>query len=269
MCIPACVCDESTSRSTVPVLYFDSSCHSPPESPCQKNRPRERTCANKGCGKKFRPPCYLMIFCSRERYENSGIREPWESLCLKYPINEFKRLRRKLRKKKYLQTDKGKIQHRTSCQKSYHKKKAAKLSVSPDGSNQTSIPISPSVMEETEIALALPPPPVESSQQESVSTVETRHQNILNILFSGKTQTENIMLDLDDAIAVPVGVVPRCCKRPGCAEIVISRSPEISKKFCSKGCVDAIRNTLQTLRAAFKATRCHFTRLLILLLKVL
>lgn len=289
MCIQKCACAEGTSRPNVPPLFFDAACHRPPGALCEKAPARKKGCLLKLCDVVFNPVCYLMIFCSRECYEKSGIKPYWEALWNTYGSHRNRKsASRALRKRKFRETDNGKEQHRRESKRRYHKKKNAEpLSItiqstalpdSPSASPVASVvpaPVSTPAPEKIDVlpilslsspAVTEPDTELPSLNGEATEVNRKRDREILHTLFSGKARREIMTpTDADEAIPTTIEAAPRCCKRPGCDEVVRPRSLKTEKEFCSRSCVTAIRNILQTLREAFKTIRCPCIRLLILL----
>jgi hypothetical protein len=227
-----------------------------------------------------------MIFCREECYRQSSLPEKWEAVCA---ISRFspKQLLTRIRKKKYRASEKGREQHRQESKRHYAKKKAARIlakhqedAVHPNPETATSPPeksdadalldaiisepvVMPAVTPDTTETVSLSPlviPAVNALRQ-------TKHRAILKILFSG--QPEPAILSSEEAIAVPAGVIPGVCKALGCNAVVVPRSTKTEKRFCSKICRNALRNTFQNLKEAWRATRCRFLKLLGMLFKQL
>jgi len=228
-----------------------------------------------------------MIFCSEECYDHSGLKELWEAICAISRLSP-KRLQARNRKKKYLKTEKGKEQHRQESRRYYDRKKAASAltkQLEDTGCPKLEADAFPSEKSDTPTPLkAIISEPVvvpEGKMLEPTERVPTparaipsenelrqaKHCAILKVLFFGEPEPATI--SSEETIAVPVGVFPRICKALGCNEVVIPRSAKTEKRFCSRDCMNAFRNTFQNLKEAWKATRCPFLKLLGTLFKQL
>ena len=247
-----------------------------------------------------------MIFCCKECCPLPLLKK-WEALCKAYFLSPGK-LSAKLRKEIYRQTDKGKLQRKRESKKHYNKRKATKakakvqasedrilpdprleevsekpleadtlvspvpanevtMSEQPELTKEVSAPeqaVSPGTPEAEKSSAIASPSPAVPPKTESPSA---KYRTILKNLFSGKP--EQAVLSPEEAVSTPPGVIPCVCKRPGCDAVVIPRSVETEKRFCSHICMNAFRNTFQTLKEAWKATRCSFLKLLITLFKLL
>ena len=245
-----------------------------------------------------------MLFCSEECYRQSSLPEKWEALCETH-IRSPGKLSAKRCKEKYRQTDKGKAQRQRESLKRYGKQKATKAElktlsqqpVLPDQDSKEFVSEKPSEMDTfvspvpvsevhsvteqstppCEVFMPTPSVSVEPattlvgiSQPPISQTDELRRiqrNTILKTLFSGKP--ERAILSPEEVLPTPPGVIPCVCKRPGCDTIVIPRSVKTEKRFCSRLCMNTFRNAFQTLKEAWKATRCAFLKLLVTLFKLL
>ena len=280
-------CGEGSFSSDVPPLFHDPAWQCPVGDVCRKYFPREKQCALKGCDEKFKPSCHLMIFCGEECYHNSLLPETWEAVCETYQHTQS-REKAKIRKKKYRGTKKGKEQRQRESAARYAKQIATRTSVKQpedvihpkpelgvshsekphDVETHTTFP-APS-----DVALEGKSAKLDATEKASTPTTPSdnelrlaKHRAILKILFSDEPEPASI--SSAETITVPAGVIPRCCKALGCNEVVVPRSMNTEKRFCSRDCMNAFRNTFQNLKEAWKATRCPLLKLLVILFKQL
>ena len=289
-------CDAGAASPNIPPLFHIIEWQCPVGNVCRQYNPRERECALKGCTEKFNPCCHLMIFCSEECYHHSGLQEPWEAICETSDLSP-KQLQAKIRKERYRATKKGKEQRQRESAKRYAKQKETRDSAKqpedvvipdqwdapttekscvaeplmpPTPSCEPAIPEHPVSSDgkthEPETAREVVPPPTLTIPSEN-ELRQVKHRAILKSLFSGEPEPATV--SPEEAIAIPVGVTPCYCKALGCNVVVFPRSPNTEKRFCSRDCMNSFRNTIQNLREAWKATRCPFLKLLLMLFKQL
>jgi len=236
-----------------------------------------------------------MIFCNEGCYDLSMIKEKWEAICDETSRLSPQELLKKIRRKKYRDSKKGMEQHRQGSRRDYARKTAAGPSAkqqaeavqpkpdvsSPEKPDEVDTRITPAVLPEIVISEQPVVPEVNPPKPEATENVsppapamsaenklrQAKHRAILKVLFSG--DPEPAVVSSEEAMAVPAGVVPRYCKALGCNEVVVPRSTNTEKRFCSRDCMNAFRNTLQNLKEAWKATRCPFLKLLVILLQQL
>jgi hypothetical protein len=129
-CDKACSCHQGhayTSESSLlsSLLYRDGdlSCAVFPK-PCH-SRLCSKTCLCHGCQKKFQTYCSTELFCSFACYQRSGWEEKWERFITLYG-NDIGKLKRRLRKERYRQTETGKDSRRREYEKRKRKKKEDK-----------------------------------------------------------------------------------------------------------------------------------------------
>jgi len=203
-----------------------------------------------------------MIFCSRKCYDKSRLRENWDALinfCRNHRNrqNLVSKFLENLRKENYRRRPSGQAQRAREYATRYAKEK--------ERDRQAAEP-EVVVIPEPEIPVVKKQPVVISPEEQ---ILRRKHRETLNRLMFGTPEIKTPPCDSDEIISVPAGVVPRYCKALGCNEVVVPRSQNTEKRFCSRDCMNAFRNTLQNLKEAWKATRCPFLKLLIILLQQL
>jgi len=241
-----------------------------------------------------------MIFCSEECYKASGLALPWEAIVESWHCSPGRLLAR-IRKIRYRKTPQGKAQRKRESRKRYAKQKEMRQKREEESQSSEIAAISDPGLtlpanEPDDLAVVVVPPTQAISQvvgykvEEESQSSETAAMSAPGLTLPADEPDDVAVVIVPPAQAISPetelrqaeyqavlkqlfsafpGVIPRSCKRPGCEILVIPRSPNVEKRFCSKACMNTLRTTIQNLREALRVTQCPMIRLLRTLLRLL
>ena len=222
--------------------------------------PAPINCAHANCGKRFRPACPAVIYCSQKCFEATNTQDQWEESKPETTEERKKRLQ-KVRRTRYLATENGHKKRSEQNKRCYRRRKAAgkthaayeriksrRLLIGTNESTKSvcvleldsSISHVESEVKEPEKVLDSPYPQIPKSSQ-----TDSDHTALLRIIEYEEEPPEETI-----------------CRYPGCDKMIVHGRTYWGKdrKFCSREHREKMNLLFLRLKRVYKFTHCPVLR---------